>query len=264
MKKISGNNRQSFTLIEVLMAIAVSVILSAAVVVNLNAINSKRIEMTGRSLTADLIWARQMAMNTGQDYIVNFTINTTTNGLDGYRIYCNSISAANLLKSRYVNAVQLVSIVNRSAIDQLTNLTPAILRFKPTGVIADEGNTTINIAGLKMSLGLRNVTVGIYGETGQVVYKDWITPGGGGGCFIATAAYAGARGETRVPKEVIILKKFRDKYLMPTPLGRACVEVYYELSPLIAYYISERPWARAMTRFFLRPLVWSVKGSVDL
>jgi len=261
LKKISGNNRQSFTLIEVLMAIFVAVILSAAVVVNLNVINSKRIEMTGRSLTADLIWARQMAMNTRQDYIINFTINTTTNGLDGYRIYNNSISAATLLKTRYVNAVQLIAIKNRSAIDQLTNLTPATLRFKPSGIIADAGNSTINIAGLQMTLGLKNVTIGIYGETGQVVYKDWVTPGGG--CFIATAAYAGARAGAGFPKEVIILQKFRDRYLMPTQLGRACVALYYELSPLIAYYISARPWARSMTRFFLQPLVWSVKGLVN-
>ena len=261
MKKISGNNKQSFTLIEVLMAIFVAVILSAAVVVNLNIINSKRIEMTGRSLTADLIWARQMAVNTGQDYIVNFTINATTNGLDGYRIYYNNISASTLLKTRYVNAVQLVAIKNRSSINALTDLTPTTLRFKPAGNIADANNGTINVAGLQMTLGLKNVSVGIFGETGQIVYKDWITPGGG--CFIATAAYAGARGRASGPREVIILQRFRDRYLMPTQLGRACVALYYELSPLIAYYISARPWACSTTRVFLQPVVWSVKGLVD-
>ena len=86
--------------------------------------------------------------------------------------------------------------------------------------------------------------------------------GGGGGCFIATAAYAGARGGAGFPKEVIILQRFRDRYLMPTELGRACMALYYELSPLIAYYISARPWARSMARVFLQPVVWSVKGLV--
>jgi Tfp pilus assembly protein FimT len=263
LKKISGNNRKSFTLIEVLMAIFIAVILSATVVVNLNVINSKRIEMTGRTITSDLIWARQMAVNNGQDYIVNFTINNTTNGLDGYRIYYNTISAGTLLKYRYVNAVQLVAIRNRTAIDEFTNLSPTILRFKPTGVIKDSNNASINIAGLKMTLGTKNVSVGIFGETGQIVYKDWISPGGEAGCFIATAAYSGVREGAGVPKEVMILKRFRDRYLMPAPLGRACVEVYYELSPLIAHYISARPWLRYMTRALLRPLVWSVKGLVD-
>jgi Tfp pilus assembly protein FimT len=262
LKKISGNNRQSFTLIELLMSILVAVILTSSVVVNLNVINSKRIEMTGRSITADLVWARQMAMNTGQEYTIDFIINPVNNSLDGYNIYHNGISAANLTKSRYVNAVQLVVIKHRSAIDQLTNLTPATLRFKPTGLITEADNTPINIAGLQMTLGLKNVSIGIFGETGQIVYKDWINPGGG--CFIATAAYAGARRGAGFQKEVIILQRFRDRYLMPTRLGRAFVKVYYELSPLIAYYISERPWARSVTRTLLQPVVWSVKGSVGL
>jgi Tfp pilus assembly protein FimT len=240
------------------MAMFVAVMLSAAVVVNLNVISGKRIEMTGRSITADLIWARQMAVNTNQDYIVNFLINNTTDALDGYEIYFNTVSAATRLKSRYVNAVQLVAIKNRSSIDALTNLTPARIRFKPTGTITDSNNAPINIGGLQMTLGTKNVYVGIFGETGQVVYKDWITPG----CFIATAAYQGSqRGNT--PAEVIILEKFRDRYLTPTRWGRACTAFYYEASPLLAQYIETRLWLRFVTRAILQPVVWCAKGLVD-
>jgi hypothetical protein len=140
-------------------------------------------------------------------------------------------------------------------------MTPPTLRFKPSGIITELDNTSINIAGLQMTLGLKNVTVGIFGETGQVVYKDWINPGGGG-CFIATAAYAGSRRGAEVPREVVILQKFRDRYLMHTRWGKACVAMYYNVSPLMASYIAQRPWARAVARAVLKPVVWSVKGLV--
>jgi len=51
----------------------------------------------------------------------------------------------------------------------------------------------------------------------------------GGGCFVATAAY----GSSMEP-QVTILRKFRDRYLLPNPLGNALVDFYYKCSPPLA------------------------------
>jgi len=74
--------------------------------------------------------------------------------------------------------------------------------------------------------------------------------GGGGGCFIATAAYG-----TAMAKEVIILKKFRDKYLLKNKLGRAFVRWYYKHSPKYARIIRKKPVLKAIVRIGLKPLI---------
>jgi len=231
-KTISGKYGRSFTLIELLVAIFIAGILTSAVVVNLNVISTKRVETTGRSITADLIWARQMAVTTREDYIVNFLINSSSGGLDGYDIYRNEMNNTSRIKSRFINSVNFVAVKNRTSISALTNMTPTRIRFKPQGVITDSNNVTMNTGGLQLTLGAKNVTIGLFGETGQVVYKDWIVPGQG--CFIATAAYAGSRGPAPIPEEVVVLQKFRDRYLTPSPWGKACVALYYRASPALA------------------------------
>jgi parallel beta-helix repeat protein len=75
--------------------------------------------------------------------------------------------------------------------------------------------------------------------------------GGNGGCFIATAAYG-----TPMAKEVQILCRFRDTYLLPNFLGRKLVSLYYKISPPIARYIKNNAYLKAATRNILRPVVW--------
>jgi hypothetical protein len=77
---------------------------------------------------------------------------------------------------------------------------------------------------------------------------------GGGGCFIATAAY----GSYLDPK-VRVLRAFRDHVLLPTSPGRAFVQFYYRNSPPIADYIRERAWLRALTRVVLTPMVYALE-----
>ncbi len=74
--------------------------------------------------------------------------------------------------------------------------------------------------------------------------------GGAGGCFIATAAYG-----TPMAEEIQILREFRDEYLLSNPVGKALVDLYYEVSPPIAEFISEHPGLKPMVRAGLLPAV---------
>ncbi len=73
---------------------------------------------------------------------------------------------------------------------------------------------------------------------------------GGGGCFIATAAF----GSAMEPK-VLLLRAFRDRYLLQFSAGRGFVTWYYQVSPAAAAKIQNSPALRLLTRGALWPLV---------
>lgn len=78
--------------------------------------------------------------------------------------------------------------------------------------------------------------------------------GGGGGCFIATAAY----GSYLHPK-VLILREFRDRYLLTNAPGRIMVTLYYRLSPPLAEVIARHDVLRAGCRIILAPIIIAVE-----
>jgi len=89
----------------------------------------------------------------------------------------------------------------------------------------------------------------IFGE--DLTFQTYGGSGGsGGGCFIATAAFGSS-----LEPHVIILKEFRDKYLMVTGWGRKFVEFYYMASPLIADRIANNGPVKIMVRMCLYPIV---------
>jgi len=69
-------------------------------------------------------------------------------------------------------------------------------------------------------------------------------------CFIATAAYG-----TPMAEEVEVLREFRDKYLLTTPVGQALVDIYYKVSPPMAEFITEHPSLKSIVRVGLLPAV---------
>jgi hypothetical protein len=56
-------------------------------------------------------------------------------------------------------------------------------------------------------------------------------------------------------EEIQILREFRDEYLLSNPVGKALVDLYYEVSPPIAEFISEHPGLKPMVRAGLLPAV---------
>jgi hypothetical protein len=74
--------------------------------------------------------------------------------------------------------------------------------------------------------------------------------GGGGGCFIATAAY----GWYSAP-QVQLLRDFRDRVLLTNGPGRAFVAWYYRYGPYGAAFINDHPWSKPFVRLLLLPLL---------
>ena len=82
---------------------------------------------------------------------------------------------------------------------------------------------------------------------------EMFTERGGGGCFIATAAFG-----TPIAKEINVLRKWRDEWLLMNRLGMIFVNFYYKLSPPIANNIrissTKRYWMRKLLTPFVKIL----------
>jgi hypothetical protein len=69
-------------------------------------------------------------------------------------------------------------------------------------------------------------------------------------CFVATAAYG-----TPMADEIAVLRRFRDRHLLTSTLGRTLVETYYAEGPQLAAVIRESEARRTFARTILAPLV---------
>ena len=108
-----------------------------------------------------------------------------------------------------------------------------------TAVARDEAGNTTTSGGVSVTVS--NSASGGSGGGG----------GGGGGCFIATAAYGSS-----LHPQVLLLRAFRDEFLMPYGFTRSLVEGYYRVSPSMAGKIRTSPLLKGLTRGVLWPLVF--------
>ena len=81
-----------------------------------------------------------------------------------------------------------------------------------------------------------------------------------GWCFIATAAYG-----TSTAKQLDLLRDFRDDVLLKSTVGSRFVDLYYQVSPPIADFISEHNFASTLVReLLIDPIVWVVEVTGDM
>jgi uncharacterized repeat protein (TIGR02543 family) len=78
--------------------------------------------------------------------------------------------------------------------------------------------------------------------------------GGGGPCFIATAAYG-----TPMAAQIDTLRTFRDAYLLDSTVGTAFVDTYYRISPAVAEVVAKSPVLAAGVRIILIPMIFLAK-----
>jgi len=90
---------------------------------------------------------------------------------------------------------------------------------------------------------------------GTTPIPDLTAPVSSSFCFIATAAYG-----SYLHEDVRLLRDFRDEYLLTNSIGRKFVSSYYRYSPPIADYIRDHEISRAITRWLLTLLVYSIKN----
>jgi uncharacterized repeat protein (TIGR02543 family) len=118
-----------------------------------------------------------------------------------------------------------------------------------SGACAGSGQCTVYVSGEEEVEAKFNVT-STGGSSGMPLAAS---NGGGGGCFIATAAYG-----SYLDPHVMVLRQFRDNVLLTNTPGRAFVKFYYANSPAIAKIISESEGLRFITRSALTPVVYAM------
>jgi hypothetical protein len=121
---------------------------------------------------------------------------------------------------------------------------------------AEEGYHFVNWTGnvdTIVNIGEASTTITIQGDY-SITANFWE----GEPCFIATATY-----DTTMAKEIEILRRFRDEYLLTSPVGQALVDLYYRVSPPIAEFITEHPGLKPIMRTGLLPAVAIATVSVN-
>jgi polyhydroxybutyrate depolymerase len=97
-----------------------------------------------------------------------------------------------------------------------------------------------------------------YEITAEFVEKDTEEPEPpSGGCFIATAAYG-----TSTAEQLDVLREFRDDVLLKSTVGSQLVDLYYQMSPPVADFISDNSFVRTLVReLLIDPIVWVVEAT---
>jgi len=87
-------------------------------------------------------------------------------------------------------------------------------------------------------------------SNGEVIYGNEYTLTTDDACFIATAAYGSI-----LEEHVVLLRQFRDNYLLTNNIGQRFVALYYHFSPPIADTIRDNATLQTMVRIALFPAI---------
>jgi hypothetical protein len=185
-------------------------------------------------------------------------------GATGYNIYYSLASAPTLtfpaisLSGGTTTAYTLSGLTNGELYNiAVTAVTQAIYYFAVTAYDTSSTTGTPGVAHESNHSAEKAVPVGSVAESGpsNVVtgMPEPITPLPdlpNTGCFVATAAY----GSPLAPS-VLVLREFRDRFLVTNAPGRAFVRWYYTNSPAAARYLVEHPSLKPLAQAALAPVV---------
>ena len=131
--------------------------------------------------------------------------------------------------------------------------------YQPLG-----SNDTVVIKGNSLEISFANELTGkankikiaasaLKNETGIVQTQEIVTESFDATmdeCFIATASFG-----SKFEPSVVLLRNFRDQFLLTNPLGKAFVKFYYHNSPSIAKVIAGNEILKIVVRILLTPFV---------
>ena len=131
--------------------------------------------------------------------------------------------------------------------------------YQPLG-----SNDTVVIKGSSLEITFANELAGtanrikiaanaLKNETGNVQTEEIVTESFNATideCFIATASFG-----SKFEPSVVLLRNFRDKFLLTNPVGAAFVNFYYHNSPPIAQFIAGNEALKIVVRILLTPFV---------
>jgi len=108
--------------------------------------------------------------------------------------------------------------------------------------------------------GATTTTITIYPNTDYEITANFEPVSSGDGCFIATAAYG-----TSTAEQLDVLREFRDDVLLKSTVGSQLVDLYYQVSPPVADFISANSFVRTLVReLLIDPIVWVVEATGNI
>lgn len=189
--------------------------------------------------------------NYGPDAARNVVVTITQNPVVGLNLRFDDADCSNAPASQC--NITAIAAGETVTIDVTSNLFQSHNSFTQTiSVSAATSDTDYDLSNNSPS------DTGSAGGFSSCVEPDLGLPdAGGGGCFIATAAYG-----SPLDPRLDTLRDFRDRFMVPNRPGRALVRFYYRHSPPLADFISNRDWLRAIVRGVLTPMVFTIEHPI--